>query len=386
MQTAPRKIVKITPCTDWHPQTPPAQWRSLKCPASSDQRFVFSYFLVSRHVADALQSFLHFISLLTATEFITLALLINKVEGVYGILALFTGYHLTALPLSMYIYSIIVFGLVCYLGPHIRRQSPLQNLTLAWIYILDTVINAAYTLLFGLSWFILLAKHLSPMESDEDAPLGANPPGGQTMNDTAGFTSPEHDVDRVEVITKPRPGSVTAGQDAVAHGIASDSTSPTSNVIFESGSMMSIAVIAALWFVRLYCVIIVMSYARTVLRQSLASVPVNPSDSSSAGNPFSPALPAGQGWRGRLGRLLVRFPKNYWLGADPSDDEWMRGANQRFSMPRLPSARRGPLLKTPAPPPMKGTGERERRARSGTGPPPPGLDGGKEAAGSGSES
>ena len=287
-------------------------------------------------------------------------------EGVYGILALLTGYDLHFLQLSMYIYSIVVFALVCYLGPHIRRQSPLQVLALAWVYILDTLINAGYTLLFGLSWFILLAQHLSPNQPEGDASLGATPPGGSTINDTAGFTDPEHDVDHVEIIATPRPGALT-GQDAIAHGVSGAATG-SSNVIFESGSMMSIIVIATLWFVRLYFVIIVMAYARSVLRRSIA--PSAHADAPER-NPFHATLPAGQGWQGRLGRLLVAFPSAYWRGADAADDEWMRGAGERFSMARLPS-RRGPLLKTPPPPP-KGTSERERRARSGTGPPPPGM-------------
>ncbi|GAM88541.1 hypothetical protein ANO11243_065740 [Dothideomycetidae sp. 11243] len=319
---------------------------------------------ISRFFRPKSSTVLHFVSLLTATEFVTIALLINKVEGVYGILALFTGYHLSALQLSMYLYSIFVFGLVCYLGSHIRRQSPLQNLALAWVYIFDTLINAAYTALFGLSWFILLAQHLNPSSPDSKDPLGVSPPGGKTINETAGFTDPEV-------------------KNAVAHGVAGDGSS-FGNVLFQSGSMMSIIVISSLWFIRLYFVVIVMAYARGVLRQSMASTPplsankpdpasdsVAPIDSPEH-NPFHSSLPAGQGWQGRLGRALVKFPSTYWLGRDELDEEWVRGADERFRRHTTNREQlRGPLLRNP---PTKGTTERERRARSGTGPPPPGLD------------
>ncbi|KAG8627829.1 hypothetical protein KVT40_003702 [Elsinoe batatas] len=333
------------------------------------------------------RSFFHFISLLTATEFITISLLINKVEGVYGILALFTGYHLSALQLSMYIYSIVVLGLVCYLGPHIRKQSPLQNLALAWIYILDSIINAAYTALFGLGWFILLAQHLNPSPSqDSDSPV-ATTPGSKMINDTAGFTDPEAGkVDKVEVIAEARPDKFPPGQDAKAYGIKDGSG--LGNAVFQSGSIMSITIISLLWFVRLYLILIIMAYARQVLRgyaqsQSHSTTtsksdpaldPTTPAPSSSdptmLPNPFSPTSPLGQGWTGKLGRLLTRFPASYWLGRDEVDEEWVRGADERFRR----RSTRGTLLKNPPPPAGRGTRERERRARSGTGPPAPSLE------------
>ncbi|KAF4549094.1 Inositol phoshorylceramide synthase regulatory subunit kei1-like protein [Elsinoe fawcettii] len=330
------------------------------------------------------RTFFHFISLLTATEFITMSLLINKVEGVHGILALFTGFHLSALQLSMYIYSIIVLALVCYLGPHIRKQSPLQNLALAWIYIFDSVINATYTALFGLGWFILLAQHLNPSPTDSDGPK-ATTPGGKMINDTAGFTDPEAGpVDKVEVIAEPRPDKFPPGQDAKAYGIIDGSG--LGNAVFQSGSIMSITVISILWFIRLYLILIIMAYARQCLRgyaQSQShrssskpdsaddadSAPLS-TDGSTIPNPFAPTAPLGQGWQGALGRLMTRFPATYWLGRDEADEEWVRGADERFRR----RSTRGPLLRNPPAPTSRGTKERERRARSGTGPPAPSIE------------
>ncbi|PSK59220.1 Inositol phoshorylceramide synthase regulatory subunit kei1 [Elsinoe australis] len=344
------------------------------------------------------RTFFHFISLLTATEFITVSLLINKVEGVYGILALFTGYPLSAFQLSMYIYSIVVLVLVCYLGPHIRKQSPLQNLVLAWVYILDSLINAMYTALFGIGWFIVLAQTLSPSPTEGDAPK-ATTPGGKTINDTAGFTNPESGgVDKVEIIAEPRPDKIPPGQDAkvITHGDGSG----LGNAVFQSGSIMSITVISFLWFVRLYSILVVMAYARQVLRgySQSASAAANRkpasaddadsttdhlmADSKTLANPFHYASPLGQGWQGKLGRFLTKFPETYWLGRDQADEEWVRGADERF---RHRMANRTPLVRNP-PPRSKGTGERERRARSGTGPPPPGMDVGRRSGESGADS
>lgn len=93
-------------------------------------------------------------SLQTATEMISLALLINKVTGLYGLLAILTGYTLDAIQLSMYIYSVAVLVTLAFLLPHIRRQSPFQNLLLAWLYVFDTAANAAYTAFFAVEWYI----------------------------------------------------------------------------------------------------------------------------------------------------------------------------------------------------------------------------------------
>lgn len=100
------------------------------------------------------KTFLGVMSLQTATEMIALVLLINKVTGLYGLLAILTGYALDAIQLSMYIYSVAVLITLAFLLPHIRRQSPFQNLLLAWLYIFDTAANAAYTAFFAVGWYI----------------------------------------------------------------------------------------------------------------------------------------------------------------------------------------------------------------------------------------
>ena len=306
------------------------------------------------------QTFFYLVSLRTGTEFSVLTLLVNKVSGFYGILALFTGYHLSAIQFSMYVYSIGVLILALYLAPHIRsNQSPLQNLALAWLYVIDSLINIVYTTLFGLGWFVLLAQHLT----DGSEPLeGKLPvPGGKTMNDTAGFTDPEHHVSHVDVIADPSSGeAVTVGHEGSA----------LNQAVFQSGSVMSILVMGTLWLVRLYFCLIVMAYARGALRQYiLASSQRNPgyvsegeSSKALAENPFRAGREEGEGWRGKLGRFLISFPRTYWLGKD-DEDEWVRGAGEKFAMQRFGGRGSGSAGMAP------GTGERERRARSGTGPP-----------------
>ena len=302
-------------------------------------------------------------SLRTGTELITLSLLLNKVSGFYGLLAILTGLHLSPLQLSMYIYSVIALVLTATLAPHIRKQSPFQCLALAWFYVLDTLINAAYTAAFGVTWFLVVSQH----HSDAN---GAQAPGvgGSTMDDTAGFTSPKYNVSHVEIAASPAAG-LSAGQDAVAMGIPGASTSAAGPSLghgfSQPESMSSILVICALLAIRIYFALIVLSYARYVLRQHMADVSSRSnvhlpgkgtSSDGLAENPFDLHNPEGQGWKGRLGRTMVSLGKSYWLGTD-EDASWMKSAEGRFKKSREVSGwNSGPL-------------ERERRRRSGTGPP-----------------
>lgn len=306
------------------------------------------------------QSVLGFISLRSATELIFLTLLFNKVTGLYGILALFTGYHLNALQLSHYIYSLVVLGLISWLFSAIRKpEQPLKVVGLAFILLLDSVINAIYTGMFGASWFLVLAQHLND-DVKEGAPKS---PGAGTIDDTAGFTSPEHNVTNVEVIATPAEGAAP-GQVATAY---SQEGVTLGSAVFESGSMASLSVITLLWIIRAYFCLVVLSYARGVLRSYVLTTSTgytHAEDPTMAENPFREGREEGEGWKGKVGRTLLQFPtKGYWLGREENEgeNEWVRSTSGRFS------GRKDLRIKVPE----SGVGERERRARSGTGPPPP---------------
>lgn len=283
---------------------------------------------------------------------ITLSLLLNKVSGLYGILALLTGYHLSSLQLSMYIYSIFALVLTAYLAPHIRTQSPLPCIVLACFYVLDSVINAAYTAAFAITWFLVLAQH-----SAGKAPKG---PGAGTISDTSGFTNPEFNVSSVEIVAAPGatpPAAVSAVPASAPAGQSGNGT--LTNAVLSSSSMNSIGIIVALWTIRVYFCVIMLAYARFVLRQHIAAVSQKSTSFSASENPFA-TVP---GWRGKLGRFLISIGKSYWLGSD-EDDAWMTGMGSKFRK----SEESGIALKKVE---ATGPAERERRRRSGTGPPPP---------------
>ncbi|KAI9374884.1 DUF1753-domain-containing protein [Aspergillus egyptiacus] len=292
------------------------------------------------------ETFLYVMSLRTGASLITLSLLLNKISGLYGLLALLTGYHLSPVQLSMYLYSLIALAIVVLLFPHIRKQSPLQCLALAWLYVFDSVINAAYTAAFGVTWFLVIAQH-----SDNEKASG---PGSQTIGQTAGFTDSEYDT-----------AEMAARDDRSGR-----STDAFGDAVTQPESFQSILFICALWTIRVYFVFVMLAFARQALRLYVATprhtkLPTHSRNTSVASmtsvadidrEPFSPYSPEGQGWKGKLGRLMISVGRNYWL-AEEEDGNWLHMGERfpaRGTAPELP----GPL-------------ERERRRRSGTGPPAP---------------
>jgi inositol phosphorylceramide synthase regulatory subunit len=271
--------------------------------------------------------------------------------------------------------------LVVYLSPAIRNRegahSVLKVVGLAWIYILDTIINSVYTTLFGLGWFFVLAQHVNEGTGVDKKVVAGT--GGDTIQDTAGFTDPSHPgVSKVDVVVSPAPGALT-GQQAVAYGYSS---SALSAAIFEKDSFASLTALAFLWMIRIYFCLVILSFARSYLRHYIATSTaqdVNAAgysqsdDVTMAENPFRAGREEGNGWQGALGRFMLRFPTaRYWLGKDGSGEEWARATSGRFESGRLGGA----ALKVKVPPKgisaeEQGVGERERRARSGTGPPVP---------------
>jgi hypothetical protein len=267
----------------------------------------------------------------------------------------------------MYIYSVGALILLTFLMPHIRKQSPFECLALAWFYLLDSVINTAFTAAFAVTWFLAISADAA------NKPI-PNAPGSGTIGDTAGFTDPKYNVSKVEAVATPVAG-VVAGQEAVAVGAAATAAaavvgSPSlAHGVGIEESIPSIMMVVFFTLIRVYFIIVVMAYARQVLRAHLQAsssklhLHTDSTAESKADNPFVVGTPEGEGWRGKLGRMMVKVGENYWLAGSP-DDEWVKGLDGRFNNKKISS---GP----------PGTLERERRARSGTGPPTPSINLGK---------
>lgn len=238
-------------------------------------------------------------SLQTGAELISLALIFNKATGIYGILTLLTGYALSALQVSAYLGSILVLVVLCLCLPHIRTQSPLHNLGLAWVYTVDAFGSAAYTAAFATSWYLAAGQ-------DSTGSAG----GGQDAG-----SSSDGDARR------------DAGKTAAAQGSAGTGVQETA---------ASMVLVVAFTLVRLYFSLVIMSYARLVLLRFVDERMSDADDASddTAPNPFAVGAPLGDGWKGKLGRAMVAVGRAYWLGGKKEDEEWARAVNSKFRSSR----------------------------------------------------
>ncbi|KAK0637095.1 Inositolphosphorylceramide synthase subunit Kei1-domain-containing protein [Bombardia bombarda] len=244
------------------------------------------------------KTFLGLMSLQTGTELVSLALVFNKATGIYGLLALFTGYVFSALQLSMYILSVLALLSLAYCIPHIRKRPshPFENLALAWLYTLDTAVNTVYTSVFAVTWYLASAH-------DPKGPAG----GAETPDDAS-----------------PSDGDVKTKAGA---GVQETAT--------------SIALIIAFTLVRIYFSLVVMAHARMVLHRYVGEQEQQREDDdhpaggvkNSDGlvpDVFAVGAPLGDGLKGRLGRIMVLVGRSYWLGGRKEDEEWARDVGSRF--------------------------------------------------------
>ncbi|GKT85626.1 ras small monomeric GTPase Rab6 [Colletotrichum tofieldiae] len=224
------------------------------------------------------QTFLGCISLQTGTEVISLILLFNRLTGLYGLLAVLTGYDLSVTQLSMYLYSLGVVVLLAMFMPHIRKQSPFETLGLAWLYIIDTILNAAYTTFFA-------RRH----------PAGAE-----------------------------------IAEIALANGAPVVPDVPkTTKHIGPQESWMSLGLICSVTLVRIYFALVVMAFAQQVLQRYAEMGWEEEGRKKGPDGPFSQGEPGGEGSRGRLGRVMLALGRGYWMRERPQE-EWASAVSAKF--------------------------------------------------------
>lgn len=117
-----------------------------------------------------------------------------------------------------------------------------------------------------------------------------------------GFTSPAYNTSDADAMGSP----AASGQGTVAVGEGAG-TSPSflPSGVLQPESATSILIISILWVIRSYFILIIIAFARSVVRES-----VTPGEEPFTGRNY------GNGWKDRLGRVLVRISKVNLQGAD----------------------------------------------------------------------
>ncbi|KAJ0273359.1 hypothetical protein COL940_009905 [Colletotrichum noveboracense] len=247
-----------------------------------------------RRVAAQIRTFLGCISLQTGTEIISLILLFNRLTGLYGLLAILTGYEISATQLSMYLYSLGVVVCLAMFLPHIRRNSPFEALGLAWLYIIDTILNIAYTTFFAVGWYL----HSTALDKH---------PGSAGM-----------------------PAAAEIAEEALANGAPVVPDVPkTTKHIGPQESWMSLGLIITVTLLRVYFAVVVMSFAQSVLQRFTEMGWEEEGRKKGPDGPFSPGEPDGEGYRGRIGRVMLALGRSYWLD-EKAQEEWASAMSSKF--------------------------------------------------------
>ncbi|KAG8876466.1 hypothetical protein FRB97_004156 [Tulasnella sp. 331] len=101
-----------------------------------------------------LTSFVWFIDIKTGVKIVLLFAMLNKVAGLYGLIAMLVGAGGSFLQISMYLYSVV--GLAAYAwGLKVTaEESPTKSLTTAHIFLVDHLISTVWTVLLGVDWWV----------------------------------------------------------------------------------------------------------------------------------------------------------------------------------------------------------------------------------------
>lgn len=241
----------------------------------------------------------------------------------------------------------------------------------------------------------MLAQHASQnANGGVGAGAGAPNPAGSMMGDVAGFTNPSFTVSSVDVVVTSAPGSAAQAAGLVGHekrAAPHDNANtayatpgmPTgilTATLLAPGSIASLTTILALWAIRVYFILVMLAYARAVLRAYIVSL----SQTSTGFAPFASETSDGalyaedpfsgwSGWKGWVGRGMVGWGRGYWLGVDEGEvgEEGAYayglgegGKGERGLRTGVGSQAAGGAVESG----KKGVGERERRRRAGTPP------------------
>jgi len=175
-------------------------------------------------------------------ELILLFGLINKVAGVYGLIAIFTGGSITQL--SFYLYSTATLFLFIWGMKAVSEESSSRSLTLAHLYTFDHILQTLYTLNFANYYWYGVAH---------DGMRIANSPAQQALIELA--------ISR---------GEITAGR--------SEDIAALAQQLWTKERGTAALVLILIWFMKIYFIVVLYSFAAHLRSKTYHSLPLSSSD------------------------------------------------------------------------------------------------------------
>lgn len=119
-------------------------------------------------------SVLGFLDLKTGVTVVVLFAVLNKVAGVYGLIAMLTGAGGNAAQLTLYIYSVLALVAFAWGIRTINDENPKHMLYFAHAFFADHILNTTWTAYFAVQWWLY---------TPHDGRRNANSPAQQALID-----------------------------------------------------------------------------------------------------------------------------------------------------------------------------------------------------------
>ncbi|KIY43076.1 DUF1753-domain-containing protein [Fistulina hepatica ATCC 64428] len=185
-----------------------------------------------------LSSFLGVLDLKTGVVVALLFALVNKVAGIYGLIAVLTGAGGSFAQLSLYIYSALGLIALTWGLKSVQAEDPKHTLYFAHLFFADHVLSTSWTVFFAVLWWVY---------NPHDGKRQVNSPAQQAMMDMAPSHGPPlTDEERAEA----------------ARAIWNH----------EKGTAMAIIILS--WLIKFYFAAVLYSYASHLRKGSYRSLPM----------------------------------------------------------------------------------------------------------------
>ncbi|KAI0766695.1 DUF1753-domain-containing protein [Trametes elegans] len=115
-----------------------------------------------------LSSFLGFLDIKTGVTIALLFALLNKVAGVYGLVAVLTGAGGSAAQLTLYLYSVLGLVALTWGLKAILHEDPKHTLYFAHLFFADHILSTAWLVFFGVLWWFY-TPHDGRVQINSDA-------------------------------------------------------------------------------------------------------------------------------------------------------------------------------------------------------------------------
>jgi len=183
-----------------------------------------------------LNSFLGFVDLKLGVTIALLFALLNKVAGIYGIVALFNGVGGSFAQVSMYVYSVLMLVALWWGLNAVSEEDPKRTLYFAHLFFADHVLSTAWIAFFAVVWWVY------------------TPHDGSKQSHSA---AQQHIID------------VAGG----GHNLTETERADAAMGIWRKERGTAAAIVVAGWCAKIYFAILLYSYATHLRRGSYRSLP-----------------------------------------------------------------------------------------------------------------